>query len=310
MQYTVFLSMVASALAAKSLGVVSLRSGSKYQFAGLFEDDKSILVSGGGTEAKLVLNDDGTLGETSSNKYLTVGDKGAIVLSSKPQKGFSVDGQYLEYDGKQEFAVCPDNKLSFGEDICSGSLGISLRVMSQKDAPEFKPGSSETPSTTTCTTKAAATTTTKTEPTKPAEPKAPSAQTAANVEPGKKFGIIAIASGSQVQNAAIKQVDSHPHVFSVGGNEGNDLTLSFQDDKTSLVDSNGRGVNLDSNTGEVGSVAPFGRAPATTGFSIADGELTFDNSKDFYACPSGNGYSLSHKECVGGTGIGLKVIYA
>lgn len=103
----------------------------------------------------------------------------------------------------------------------------------------------------------------------------------------------------------IKKVDSHPHVFSVGGDEGKDLVVLFQDDWTSLVDEDGRGVNVDSNTGEVGSSAPFGREPATPGFYIEDNRLKFNGEDHWRACPGGGDkYSLTNKD-----GPGCKTIY-
>ncbi|QEL63027.1 hypothetical protein CJJ09_005220 [Candidozyma auris] len=101
-----------------------------------------------------------------------------------------------------------------------------------------------------------------------------------------------------------------PHVFAVGGDEGKDLVVNFQDDGTSLVDEDGRGVKHDSNTGEVGSVAPFGREPATPGFGINGDHLVFEGRDDWKACPSGpDKFSLSDGDCEGGTNIVLQVVW-
>ncbi|XBA50430.1 hypothetical protein SBP28_005005 [Candidozyma auris] len=116
--------------------------------------------------------------------------------------------------------------------------------------------------------------------------------------------------GDQFSNTPIKKVDSHPHVFAVGGDEGKDLVVNFQDDGTSLVDEDGRGVKHDSNTGEVGSVAPFGREPATPGFGINGDHLVFEGRDDWKACPSGpDKFSLSDGDCEGGTNIVLQVVW-
>lgn len=134
------------------------------------------------------------------------------------------------------------------------------------------------------------------------------------------FAALATAASSQfslkartvddksLEKVPIKKVDSHPHVFSVGGNAGEDLVVQFQKDEESLVDSTGRGVNVDPNTGEVGSVAPFGRAPATKGFSLLGKHLRFDNADHWRACPSGeNQFSLTIKDGPGCKTIQLEV---
>lgn len=299
--------MIATALAAKSFGVITIHSGSQYQNAGLSLSGSEVAV-GSGKYLELVLNDDGSLADKVSGKYLNVKDGEKVSLTSTAQKGFSISSSALTYDGHQLFEVC-SSKLAYG-DACSDGVGVALRVVSEESSDNYYPGSSSASSSATSTSTTSTNTPT-TLVTKTASTTTAATSTAAGVTAGKKFGVIAIHSGSDVQNAGIKQVPEHPHVFSVGGTDGSDLYLSFQDDKTSLVDGNGRGVNVDSNTGEIGSVAPFGRAPATTGFSISeDGDLSFDESEGFYACPSGKAYSLSNKSCEGGISIALKVIYA
>lgn len=279
--------MLATALAAQGFNVVTIRSGSQYQYQSLSTQDSKVII-GSDQGINFVLNDDGSLGDTTTNKYLNIKD-GQFVVGDSAQTGFSILDGHLVYNNEDNFLVCPsDNTVVFNAG-CDGSLGIALRVINQSEVDEFKP----------------------TEPTTTAEAPKPT-ETASNDEivAGKQFHLLAIHSGSQFQYVPIKKVDSHPHVFSVGGDEGDDLTVSFQDDKTSLVDSTGRGVNWDSNTGEVGNVAPFGRAPATQGFSISDGDLTLNGQQNWRACPSGpNKWSLATNDCVGGTGLALMVVY-
>lgn len=325
------LTMIATALAAQGFGVVTIRSGSEYQYQGLTVSDSKVVVGNSGKQIAFVLNDDGSLGDSNSNKYLNIND-GNFVLSSSPQKGFAIKDSHLVYNSGDSFIVCPSDKTVEFNGKCNGGLGVALRVVSQTTVNTFNPSGSVTPSSTaqkpsvsqsstqkpTSTVSAKATSLVSTKPTTlvsstvtsstKASPQ--STQGASVITPGKKFHLVAINSGSKFQYAAIKKVDSHPHVFSVGGNEGQDLTLSFQDDKTSLVDLTGRGINLDSNTGELGNVAPFGRAPATPGFSIVDGDLAFGGKQAWKACPSGGDkYSLANNDCTGGTGIALKLVY-
>ncbi|CAN3372040.1 hypothetical protein DIURU_001421 [Diutina rugosa] len=121
------------------------------------------------------------------------------------------------------------------------------------------------------------------------------------------FGVQVDNSGdSPLQGQNIKKVDAHPQVFSVGGNDGSDLRLKLNGDG-SLVDQVGRGVFIGTN-GDFGNVSPWGSVPGTTGFSIQDGKLAYQNNKDFYACPSGeNQYSLAVSGWNGCTTIQLKV---
>ncbi|KAG7193759.1 uncharacterized protein KQ657_000450 [Scheffersomyces spartinae] len=122
------------------------------------------------------------------------------------------------------------------------------------------------------------------------------------------FGLRAKAAGSALDNTPIYKVDSHPHVFSVAGNEGVELSLTLYSDGT-MTDQTGRGVYVDPNTGEVGNVDPFGQQANSKNFGINNGYLTYKGSEDFYACPSGpNKWSLTVKGgCTGGTQIMLQV---
>lgn len=134
-----------------------------------------------------------------------------------------------------------------------------------------------------------------------------------NVYPGVKSPFYLKAwstDGSKFQNTPIKKVESHAHVFAVGGDDGKDVILNFQDDDTSLSDQDGRGVKHDSDTGEVGNVAPFGREAATPGFSIDGDHLVFENRDEWRACPSGDDkHSLADNDCEGGTPIVLQVVW-
>ncbi|ODV81874.1 uncharacterized protein CANTADRAFT_43909, partial [Suhomyces tanzawaensis NRRL Y-17324] len=122
------------------------------------------------------------------------------------------------------------------------------------------------------------------------------------------FSIIAIHSGTQFQNAPIKKVPEHLHVFSVGGNDGSDLSLTLKQDGT-LVDQDGRGIYVDPNTGEFGNVDPWGQEKPSSGFAITDGHLTYQGKDNWKACPSGdNKFSLANNDCTGGTGIALSVV--
>lgn len=322
MKYIAFLSMIASALAAQGFGVVTIRSGSEYQYQSLTLSGDKVIIGSSGQQIDFVLNDDTTLADSKSDKYLNIVNT-EFVLSSTPQEGFAIQDEQLVYDSKDTFLVCPSDSIVGFASTCEGGLGISLRVINPTTVAECKPGHSSSTSTestssavtshskshhTTLTTSctSSVSTSSKTEETSSATSSA-----ASDIIPGKTFTLVAIHSGSEFQYVPIKNVPSHPHVFSVGGDEGSNLVVSFQDDKTSLVDLTGRGVNWDSKTGELGLVAPFGRQAATTGFSIVDGDLALDGKQEWKACPSGTDrWSLATNDCTGGTAIALKVIYA
>lgn len=309
MKYLAYLSIIATAYAGQSFGVVIIRSGSQYQYAELTSKNNDVFAGNVGQEIDYVLNGDGSLVDTKSKKYLNVADNGYFVLSDKSQTGYSIVDDYLAYKGKSAFGVCGSAKVAY-DGSCDGYTGVAMSVQGKKDVSDVSLVKSSS-TTSTATTKAHSTTTSVTTTKGITTPPATTTQkSTATPVANKKFSLIAIHSGSAFQNAAIKKVDSHPHVFSVGGTEGADLELTFQDDNSSLVDQNARGINLDAATGELGDVAPFGRAPATTGFSIVEGNLAYNGQQTWKACPSGeNKFSLSNKDCTGGTGIALKVVY-
>lgn len=123
-----------------------------------------------------------------------------------------------------------------------------------------------------------------------------------------QFHVVALRSGTKFENGAVKKVDAHPHVFSVGGDEGKDLILTLSPDGT-MVDQDGRGVYYDGNTGELGNVDPWGQQQPSNGFAIKNEELFHDDKDAWKACPSGpSQYSLADNDCTGGTPIDLKVV--
>lgn len=122
------------------------------------------------------------------------------------------------------------------------------------------------------------------------------------------FVVKAWSTGSgQMKNTQVFKVDSHPNVFSVGGNQGKEVFLTFGKDGT-LYDQDGRGINVDPKTGEMGNSAPFG-GKATPGFGVKGDHLVFNGKDEWRACPSGqNQFSLAMSKCVGGTPIVLQKV--
>lgn len=276
------LSLLSIAIAGTSFGAVTIRSGSQYQYATIVSGD--VVTVGSGDSVEFVLNSDGSLVDAKTNKYWNVDDEKNIIELTEPLKEFSIKDTNLYYQGKQVFTVNQDGqKLNVGS--VSDSVGVAIYVTGQKDVADITPAGGDN---------------TDSDDTDGAD--APSKDI--------KFGVVSIASGTQFQYAAIKKVESHPHVFSVGGDEGTDLSLTLKTD-TTLVDQDGRGIYWNPDTGELGNVAPFGRQAATAGFAIKDGHLVLNDADNWKACPSGeNKYSLANNECTGGTGIALSVVDA
>ncbi|CAK7913400.1 hypothetical protein CAAN1_20S01266 [[Candida] anglica] len=297
------MTMVAIATAAKSFGLVTIHSGSMFQYSGIIGHDNDPLLyvgsSNGAKTGNFVLNDDGTLSDWNNKKIgiNSAGVAGEVGNGISESKDFGVSDGHLTFGGKEIFVACPsEDQKSYVLSVkqCDKGTGVSLKVM---DSTDVKPTKTSTPppatTHTTITTKG------------PAQ-EAPTP--AAPVGGECHFGVVTIRSGSEFQYQAIKKVDSHPHVFSVGGSEGSDISFTLLKDG-SLKDQTGRGVNVDASTGEVGNVDPWGQEQPSKTFSVKDGHLVFNDKDGFYACPSGdNKFSLSVKECTGGTGIALHVV--
>lgn len=295
------LTLIAIAVAAKTFSVITIRSGSEYQYASLNADNGAISVGASGDNTiQFILNDDGSLVDHNTGKYVSVSNSQVVESDTASHDIAISEYDHLVYKGKEVFTV--DN----GKLAVDVGTGVALKLVDEQNAANYYPQATQTTiapttlATKTTTTTAGAKTTTAAPAPKPDQ--APSANN------GAKFGLISIASGTQFQNAAIKKVDSHPHVFSVGGSDGKDVVLTLQSDG-SLVDQDGRGIYLDTQTGELGNVAPFGRQAATKGFSINDGHLLWDGKDNWKACPSGpDTFSLANNDCIGGTGIVLHVV--
>lgn len=222
------------------------------------------------TGISMVLNDDGSLVDSVTKEYIKYID-GHFKTSQEADKMYSIDQGYLKYKGKH-FTVCPEaDWLSISEYKCKDCQELHLSCQNLCDADNVYP----------------------------------------NPPKHDQFVIKAWSTQSdQFKDTKVFKVDSHPHVFSVDGNEGKEVFLRFQLDGTSLVDQDGRGINLDPNTGEFGNVAPFGRAEASKGFSLKGDHLIFNGKDAWRACPSAeNKFSLALSECFGGTDIVLQVVW-
>lgn len=288
------LTLTAIASAAKSFNLVTIRSGSNLQYASVYNKDGNVLL-GSGDSLEFVLNDDGSLIDKASGKQISANDQKYIVEGSQKDTNFAIKDNHLAYGGKEVFVACPsaDNTYQLAlSGFCKQPVGVALRVEGLKDIDT--PPKTVTPTT---TVKAASTPA----PKDNKKPEAPSDKEE------KTFGLVAVRSGTKFQYNPIKKVESHPHVFSVGGTEGEDVKLTLKKDGT-LVDQNGRGILVRS-SGEFGDVSPWGDENPSKGFAIKDSNLEFNGKQEWKACPSGeNQFSLAVNDCTGGTGIALHIV--
>lgn len=288
------LTFAAIASAAQTFSLVTIRSGSDLQYAGVYSQDSKVLL-GSGDSINFRLNDDGTLSDVDTGKKIAANDQKYIVQGDKKDTNFGILDEHLTYGGKEVFVACPsaDNTYQLAvSGFCRNPKGVGLRVQGLKDddSTTLVSASTVVPSTTLATSTTSST-------------------LAESAEPTKKstFGLVAVRSGTKFQFNTIKRVESHPHVFSVGGTEGDDLKLTLQPD-TSLKDQAGRPIYVRP-SGEFGDSSPWGDEPVTTGFSIENSNLVLNGKQDWMACPSGdNKFSLAINDCTGGTGIALHVV--
>lgn len=298
-----FLALSSIAAAASSFGLISIRSGSNYQYLSVNAGGDILTLGGDGLN--FFLNDDGTLQVDGTDKWVYV-DKNnfyATGESDSRAKGFGTKNGYLTYNDKS-FNVCPDgSKYPLSTNTCSNGSPVALKVVDEKILPLYTNSILVTSSTPVPEP-------TKPAPTKPETTKPAPTKPAPVPVPDKKilFGVVSVRSGTKFQNAPIKKVQSHLHVFSVGGTEGSDVSLTLLTDG-SLVDQDNVAIFHDPNTGELGNVNPFGTEQPTKGFAIKDGHLVLDGNDNWKACPSGtNQFSLANNDCTGGTGIVLHVL--
>lgn len=266
-------------------GLISLRSGTVYQFQALGTKNSALAIFTG--EDDFQLQGD-LLFDVTANKFIILSN-GVFVTSDTAGTGFSInDNNYLEYN-LNGFYACPSGSDVQITDNCQDPNGSPVAIsIVHPNAPLPAPPSTSTIIVTPTTTITTSTSTTTCVPV--------------------KFDVVAISPGTQFQNAPINKVFSHLHVFSVGGNEGTSITLTLLGDGT-LRDQDGVGIFWDPNTGEFGDVDPWGVQKPTPGFYIENGWLNLNGESDWKACPSGDDkFSLANNDCTGGTPIGLAVV--
>lgn len=295
------LSLLALATAALEFGLLVIRSGSIYQYSTITQSGDNLVV-GSSQDYMVRLNDDGSVSTVDGSKYLSINDANQYVFGSKKTTGYSLSNGHLS--GPGDFLACPaTDGTVYLSSKCDAGLGIALRAVGLKDV-----SSTTTTPSTTSTKKPATSSKPSTLVTKRSSStsSAASASATAGTFAGKRVQVS--CKGCSIDKKNVTYVDSHPHVFAVGGSQGTAVQLTLFSN-TTMVDGTGRGINVDSSTGEVGLVNPWGTEAATKQFSNAKGMLAYKGNTTFYACPSGGDTpSLSVKKCTGGDSVQLTLI--
>ncbi|PVH14500.1 uncharacterized protein CXQ87_002641 [Candidozyma duobushaemuli] len=141
MKFSIF---ATAAAAASTFQIMTMRSGTPYQGGRLGSSSGSVVYNGG-SEIKFVLNDDGSLADKNSEKYLAVED-GWFVFTDSPQKDFSLDADRLAYKDTPSFGICPDEdgKISFNG-TCGNYTGVAFQAVGKKFTLGYHPGGVQLP---------------------------------------------------------------------------------------------------------------------------------------------------------------------
>lgn len=247
----------------------TIPSGSALHFSQDHSNDGSIVVS---SDPKIYAFKDGELVEHKTGKSISLDSSNYLIeRDQKSNFGFNYKDDLILQDGE---SYPTDGEDQHAENIICEE-GCDFNYNTQTSSADAHSSTTITPS--------------------------------ESVSSDDYFGVLTIRSSSVLQYNSIMKVNSHPHVFSVGGIEGTEVEFKLSEDGT-LVDQDNLGIYVDEHTGEVGIVSSSGVGKPSIGFSIENDNLIY-NGNNFLACPSGKDiYSLSVKDCEGGLGIALHVV--
>ncbi|CAN3373459.1 hypothetical protein DIURU_003014 [Diutina rugosa] len=326
---TALLALASSVAADKLLTAINTRSGGLFHFtSNSIVGDEVHVNDKDGSVIEYLIKDDGSLQDNKTKKYLVLKDDGHVGVSDTPDdKNWEfTSSHYVSHKDAGGYQGCPngDGKyyLYLGNDQCQGGGPFAIYATDfkdvgssddnsddkkdeeddkkddQQDAADDKKDEEDD--------KKDDQQDVQDDKQDQEDDKKDDQQQAASVDAKDNFAVKVDAEGTDFQDKSIKKVGAHPHVFSVGGDDGRDLTLSLKSDGT-LIDQDGRGIFVGDN-GDVGNVDPFGEQQATGGFSISDDKLVYNGDQGFFACPGGeNQFSLTVKGWDGCTGLKLKV---
>lgn len=266
------------AISAREFGLLVIRSGSIYHYSSILsKNDKLIL--GSRTDYSVNLNQDGTVTNADGSKYLSQNDDNQYVFGKIKDPEFGITQNH--FTSKGSWYACPaSDGTVYLTSKCDDGLPITLLAIA----------------TTRSTTLSTSTI---------IRPSGAGVPILEKKDAASLYNVVVSCGACSVNSAAIKRVEGHPHVFSVGGDDGTNVQFKVFSNGT-MVDGTGRGIYVNSGTGEVGLVSPWSDQVATAGFSIVGNKLAFKNLITFRSCPAGSGAaSLSVLDCMGGVSIAL-----
>ncbi|AET38154.1 Cwp1p Ecym_2423 [Eremothecium cymbalariae DBVPG len=138
----------------ESFGLLMIHSGSRFQYASVYAEDKDLFVGSSSKSLSGVVTDAGKL-LLSDGTYAVVEEDGDVEEGSEQEGsvGFTIVGGHLRYLNQELFSAAPkgNNKfaLAYNTSI-DGSVDVAVRAQSTNGtAPDFIPGSTGSNSTTT-----------------------------------------------------------------------------------------------------------------------------------------------------------------
>ncbi|CAN3359018.1 hypothetical protein DICA3_D00804 [Diutina catenulata] len=151
MKFITFAACVATAIAGQSFGLITSHSGSVNTHLRSWEvNEYGIVTLDSGEPVKLVLNSDGSLVDTNSGKYITLGkvlapkDNRRIFVTSTEAgtDTWSIKDNHLKYSGTEGFVACPHNGqwALFSGNTDNACEGFSAVVQSVKDVEDATVG--------------------------------------------------------------------------------------------------------------------------------------------------------------------------
>lgn len=126
---------IAALASAETFGLVTIRSGSDFQYNGIAkEGDRFTVTRDNSQQGETFTLENGSLKDSAGN-FVTVSEDGTVVEGDS-SSGFSIpDGTNLAYNDRQAFYACPSGSeyvLNF--DNCSEGTGVALYVNRMRES--------------------------------------------------------------------------------------------------------------------------------------------------------------------------------
>lgn len=296
-----------TAAAALTFQLVTSETGSNsFQGGTLGASPSGRVTYSASDEIQWVLNEDGSLVDRRTLRYLNI-ENGYFVLTETRQSSFSIESDSLAFNGIPGFGICPLSGAVAFRGNCTEYTSVSLLVVGARECVDYHPGHDKKVNCNKNSTRPS----TKPSSTHRLKPSYNVTKRDERIVPvdlpikGQLLTFTASRSGNwTLQGASIQKAGSS---FVLSDQSGDFVTFQFQNDGSSLADSQGRGVVIRPN-GDLAVVAPNGREQALPYFSTQDGFLTFKGDDVWWACPvRRGGYSISKTRCGKGEAFRIRV---